>query len=293
MDLFAQAVSGSTGGSLSIRPVCDRGVKGKEDGVRSSKVVTELTTTQLSQCSFTSNSFARHYTQAQRLCHSGCAADFRWRGVPIPIPSLHTTTPHRTTGTISRSNTLVYGVMGEHILFFYGTLMAPQILHRVIHGSPDPEPWQRALLTFKPAVLHGYRRHRVRGADYPGIVADRSADGAASVLGTVVSGLTDGDIHRLDIFEGAEYEKGKVSVRILRESLDRQEGGPDGKDTDRHLRDVLDAAGAEFADEGEEVEAATYVYVAGKGRLEDGEWDFEAFKRDKMAWWVSADESEW
>ncbi|KAA8643032.1 hypothetical protein EYZ11_003636 [Aspergillus tanneri] len=171
--------------------------------------------------------------------------------------------------------------------------MAPQILHRVIHGSPNPEPWQKALLTFKPAILHGFRRHRVRGADYPGIVPNK--DGA-SVLGTVVFGLADGDVHRLDIFEGPDYVKEKVTVRVLRESLsvdghglsDQLQDG-DGK----HLRDVLDAAGAEFADEGEEVPAATYVFIAGEDKLEEAEWDFEAFKRDKMAWWVGADESEW
>lgn len=195
--------------------------------------------------------------------------------------------------------------------------MAPQILHRVIHGSPNPEPWQKALLTFKPAILHGYRRHRVRGADYPGIVrvprpggsdshsnsnslaGDAETDpalnagpGTGSVLGTVVSGLTDGDVHRLDIFEGSDYVKETVSVRVLRESLSvESHDGPDGDG--KHLRDVLDAAGAEFADEGEEVRAATYVFIAGDGKLEEAEWDFEAFKRDKMAWWVTADESEW
>jgi hypothetical protein len=35
------------------------------------------------------------------------------------------------------------------------------------------------------------------------------------------------------------------------------------------------------------------VYTAGKDMLEDAEWDFESFKRDKLAWWVGADESEW
>ncbi|KAL6237558.1 hypothetical protein BDW75DRAFT_75304 [Aspergillus navahoensis] len=212
-----------------------------------------------------------------------------------------------------------------------GTLMAPQILHRVIHGSPNPHQWQKDLLRFRPAVLHGYRRHRVRGADYPGIIQESASgqnsttDGfdsakeeaalpsgsgtrsRASVLGTVVSGLTDGDIHRLDIFEGAEYRREKVSVRILRETLSEDLNSPNGTrsrnvngahtdadvDRDRHLKDVLEAAGAEFADEGEEVETETYVWIAGRGRLEDAEWDFEAFKRDKMAWWVSADESEW
>lgn len=187
--------------------------------------------------------------------------------------------------------------------------MAPQILHRVIHGRPDPEPWQKDLLTFQPAILHGYRRHRVRGADYPGITPatepqsqsqsqgeEQESTGStrkASVLGTLVSGLTDGDIHRLDIFEGSEYTRKLVKVRTLRESLS-QEQSDDQTNPDGHLRDVLDAAGAEFADEGEEdVQAVTYVYVAGEGRLEDAEWDFESFKRDKMAWWVGADENEW
>lgn len=201
--------------------------------------------------------------------------------------------------------------------------MAPQILHRVIHGRPDPEPWQKAHLTFQPAILHGYRRYRVRGADYPGIIPVSSSAQTKeqwqererereqtqqptrepSVLGALVSGLTDGDIHRLDIFEGTEYQRHPIKVRTLQESLSsvdssdahhfQKEKNGQGA-ADGHLRDVLDAAGAEFADEGEEdVEAVTYVYVAGEKRLEDVEWDFESFKKDKMAWWVGADESEW
>ncbi|KAL3478382.1 putative disease resistance protein Aig2 [Aspergillus californicus] len=206
--------------------------------------------------------------------------------------------------------------MGDHVLFFYGTLMAPQILHRVIHGSATPSQWQKDLLTFRPAILHGFRRYKVRGADYPGIIASSApgwdsaslpgvsaaettptATASASVLGTVVSGLTDGDIHRLDIFEGGDYTRQKVNVRILMEAL--ADAHPDGghghgeKNSDRHLKDVLEAAGAEFADEGEEVEAETYVWTSGRGRLGDVEWDFEAFKRDKMAWWVAADERDW
>jgi hypothetical protein len=117
-----------------------------------------------------------------------------------------------------------------------------------------------------------------------------------------VSGLTDGDLHRLDVFEGSEYTRERVQVRILREALSGDEdgnreadrhGGDTSENSDRHLKDVLEAAGAEFADEGEEVGAETYVWVAGRKRLEDAEWDFEAFKRDKMAWWVAADERDW
>ncbi|KAJ5647226.1 hypothetical protein N7490_003598 [Penicillium lividum] len=202
--------------------------------------------------------------------------------------------------------------MGDHVLFFYGTLMAPQMLHRVIHGSPDPEPWQKALLSFQPAILHGYRRHRVRGADYPGIVpalgfsdkAESTSENATdaknsariSVLGTLVSGLTDGDIHRLDIYEGSEYVHETVKVRILKEALHQDHSHGSGNEnlgSGGNLRDVLDAAGAEFADEKEEVDAVTYVWAAGVERLESAEWDFETFKRDKMAWWVGRDESEW
>ncbi|KAJ5104670.1 hypothetical protein NUU61_002017 [Penicillium alfredii] len=238
--------------------------------------------------------------------------------------------------------------MGDHVLFFYGkptlpliplstslpyygtsnklinnnntlpgTLMAPQMLHRVIHGSANPEPWQKALIRIQPAVLHGYRRHRVRGADYPAIVAARDhtsnsnsnpsstmfsasldqAQARTSVRGTLVSGLTDGDMYRLDLFEGDEYVRELVSVRLLQDhdassapvlsSASASTGSGD------HLRDVLDVVGAESAEEGDEVAAIAYVWVAGTEQLEEAEWDFETFKREKLERWIGADESEW
>lgn len=64
---------------------------------------------------------------------------------------------------------------------------------------------------------------------------------------------------RLDIFEGDEYARRRVRLRVLSE---------DGRG------------------EGEEVEAETYVWVAGREKLEGGEWDFEAFRREKMRDWV-------
>ncbi len=78
-------------------------------------------------------------------------------------------------------------------------------------------------------------------------------------------GLTEGDIWRLDIFEGDEYERRKVSIRILKEAGDDKGSG-----------NV----------EGEEVEVETYVWIAGKDKLEDGEWDFEEFRREKMHRWA-------
>ncbi|KAJ5741793.1 hypothetical protein N7533_011202 [Penicillium manginii] len=214
--------------------------------------------------------------------------------------------------------------MGSHVCFFYGkstpphftphipkltnpgTLMAPQILYRVIYGRVDPEPWQKELLTFQPAILHGFKRHRVRNHSYPAIIAESGTTAsdsvstaqdvnananasananAASVLGTLVSGLTDGDIYRLDLFEGDPYSKVEVSVRTL-----RRDGNESGQGS---LSDVLDGVvGSVDVQGGKEVVAVTYVWIAGEELLEGKEWDLETFKREKMAKWI-ADESMW
>lgn len=175
--------------------------------------------------------------------------------------------------------------------------MAPQVLHRVIHGRANPEPWQKNMLTFRPAVLHGYRRHRVRDADYPGIVPIPSPDcSKTSVVGTLVSGLTDGDIYRLDQFEGDDYRRQKVQVHTLgNQESSSSSAGVNGRESkpDGRLRDMLDTVETSSSDKEDVVEAVTYVWISGRDDLEETEWDFETFKRDKMAWWVGAHESEW
>lgn len=187
--------------------------------------------------------------------------------------------------------------MGDHTAFFYGTPLSPlfpstpqltppsqepsyappppsplilspstthphpqmalPVLHRVIHGTPTPTPFLLSLLTTQPALLPAHRRHKVLHCDYPAIVPFAGA----SVRGTLVSGLTDGDLWRLDLFEGSEYKRVKVAVWV---------GG--GK--------------AEGDGDGKEVRAETYVWVGGEEGLEDEEWDFETFRREKMGRWV-------
>lgn len=71
---------------------------------------------------------------------------------------------------------------------------------------------------------------------------------------------------RLDIFEGDEYARRKVRLRVLRD----------------------DGVGAEAGQVEEEAE--TYVWVAGREKLEGGEWDFEGFRREKMGAWVGGGE---
>lgn len=148
----------------------------------------------------------------------------------------------------------------SHTAFFYGTLMAPSVLHRVCHGSssPDNPIYAAHNLTTTPAILPAHRRHRVADADYPAILPHPTS----TVRGTFVTGLTDADIWRLDIFEGSEYERQKVDVKVLK---------------------------GEDAEEWETVEAETYIWIAGEDQLEGGEWDFDEFKREKMRFWVGAE----
>lgn len=176
--------------------------------------------------------------------------------------------------------------MGDRSAFFYGTLiftvfpvaklipcpsgtlMAPQVLYRVCYGTPKPTPLQKSLLTIRPAVLHSYCRRKVCDCDYPAIIPSPGV----SVRGTFVQGLTDADIWRLDIFEGDQYTRESVRIRLLEEVGDGEGRG-----------NV----------EGLEMEAETYVWADGRVDLEEGEWDFAEFRAEKMARWIcSGDEYE-
>ena len=139
--------------------------------------------------------------------------------------------------------------------------MAPQVLHRVCYGSSTPSPWQSSLLKIRPAILPSYCRRQVRSCDYPAITPSPNS----TVRGAYVTGLTEGDLWRLDIFEGDEYERRVVKVRLL-----EKVGDDSGKGNV----------------EGEEVEAETYVWISKEESLEEGEWDFEVFRREKMGRWV-------
>ncbi|KAL5464995.1 hypothetical protein PMIN07_004226 [Paraphaeosphaeria minitans] len=171
---------------------------------------------------------------------------------------------------------------GDHTAFFYGTLMAPPVLHRVIWGqSTPPTPAHASLLHIRPAILHAHQRRQVRHADYPAVLPSSPS---SSVRGTLVTGLTDGDIWRLDIFEGDMYERRKVHVRYLEQkdsATDEGEGG---------MGDLT--AKEEDNIEGEEVEAETYIWVAPASHLQDEEWDFGEFVRDKMKRWVGREAAE-
>jgi hypothetical protein len=138
--------------------------------------------------------------------------------------------------------------------------MAREILYRVCYGpnqvGKDPVLTMLAEnLSIRPAILHNYCRHRVRDCDYPGIIPEKGQ----SVRGTYVTGLTDGDMYRLDTFEGSEYSKQKVKVEVLED--------------DSHSS-------------GQEMEANTYVFTAGDDLLEKIEWNYDEFRAEKLHRWT-------
>lgn len=145
--------------------------------------------------------------------------------------------------------------------------MVPEILWRVIYGNRDPEPWQKSLTKIRPAILEGYSRHRVQSADYPAV---RKCPGA-TVRGSICTGLTEGDMWRLDIFEGSEYIKEKVRAKILIDNVTIDTTIPDDK-IDEYIVD--------------EIEAEVYVWKNGKENLIEQPWDFTEFRANKMRMWT-------
>jgi hypothetical protein len=151
--------------------------------------------------------------------------------------------------------------------FFYGTLISPAVLRRVLFGpehASASSTTARALPAARDALLRGFSRRRVRGADYPGMVPCAGAE----VRGVLVAGLTPGDVYRLDVFEGHEYARRAVDVLVLRPPP------------------ATEGAGATPSDAPETVRALTYVWTADAAALEEREWDFDEFRREKLWRWA-------
>ncbi|KAH7008351.1 AIG2-like family-domain-containing protein [Ilyonectria destructans] len=145
---------------------------------------------------------------------------------------------------------------GEFTAFFYGTLMAPEVFFSVCYGDKNPPQVIKDMHTFTPAILDGYCRHRVQFADYPGIIAEEGH----TVLGIYATGLTDANIEKLDYFEGSEYNRENVKVKLVKKDGDAISGG-------------------------EHKETSVYVFNQ-PDFLEKKEWDFAQFRAEKMAYWT-------
>ncbi|KAI9593704.1 hypothetical protein BDF19DRAFT_334751, partial [Syncephalis fuscata] len=138
--------------------------------------------------------------------------------------------------------------------FFYGSLMHPKVLTRVLSKNDLPGPDEGV-----PAVLMGYRRHPIMHAAYPACVPGRDKD---TVQGLFVQGLTEEHICLLDYFEGNEYTRERVLVVIGNEA--------DGTATT--------------------VEADTYIWCGNNDLLlTDRDWDWVYFKEHNIGRFMTED----
>uniref|UniRef100_A0A7S0RZR4 Putative gamma-glutamylcyclotransferase n=1 Tax=Chlamydomonas leiostraca TaxID=1034604 RepID=A0A7S0RZR4_9CHLO len=81
--------------------------------------------------------------------------------------------------------------------FVYGTLMAEEVLTKLIRRVPAN----------KPAVLAGYSRYAVKRAVYPAIIATKPEE---RVQGKVLLDLTDHELEILDVYESDQYYRTTV-----------------------------------------------------------------------------------
>jgi len=106
---------------------------------------------------------------------------------------------------------------GLYCAFFYGTLMHPDILKRVI-GNDGTH------LKICSGILLDHTRHQIKHADYPAVIPYSKSKGMfsrelsaeeRSVRGSLIFGLSESDMRLLDIFEGDEYIRSQLPVHPL------------------------------------------------------------------------------
>ncbi|KAI6042508.1 hypothetical protein EDC04DRAFT_2658480 [Pisolithus marmoratus] len=192
--------------------------------------------------------------------------------------------------------------------FFYGTLMHPKILQRVIGNSGSH-------LQICPAVIKDYTRHRIKGADYPAIVPyslsrslfDRDLEeDERCVRGSLISGLTDEDVRLLDVFEGDASIKiagvafgHRLIISIKEYTRELAVGYPlgplvslyDVPPTDAMESLVTTTAASQCLEPGRGMEVHTYVWCKSTFELRPEPWTFGDFVRQSAWKWIGSEEN--
>ncbi|KAG2035248.1 hypothetical protein BDR03DRAFT_993460 [Suillus americanus] len=168
--------------------------------------------------------------------------------------------------------------------FFYGTLMHPEILKRVI-GNDGSQ------LQMCPALLLDYTRHQVKNEDYPGILPysqsramfDRDLNSEEkSVRGCLVTGLSDEDVRLLDVFEGDQYTRELISVYPLGPLANIRDIPP------KSLVPTTPPSMPMLSELANHIEAATYVWCFPSSDLRAQLWTFEEFVKLNAWKWIGS-----
>ncbi|OSD06492.1 hypothetical protein PYCCODRAFT_1431487 [Trametes coccinea BRFM310] len=192
----------------------------------------------------------------------------------------------------------------SHSAFFYGTLLHPAILRRVI-GHEGIQ------LQLCPAILLDHTRHKIKNADYPAVLPySRSRDlflqagqkdltpEERTVRGTYVSGLSDRDIALLDLFEGDEYTRERVNVHPLGPLVPLSSHptspapartAPEGA-TDAYIVPLTAPELPPLANLPPPISAETYIYAGPMSSLSPELWSYDDFVRENAWKWVGRGE---
>ncbi|KDQ18166.1 hypothetical protein BOTBODRAFT_29503 [Botryobasidium botryosum FD-172 SS1] len=171
--------------------------------------------------------------------------------------------------------------------FFYGTLMHPKILRRVLGDDG-------AHLRICGAILPGYSRRKVRNASYPAVISwpeaarlfgdeETAPQEEQCIRGTLVYGLTQEDRVRLDYFEGGMYDRERIPVHALGPSQTLKEWADS---PESHIRlpnaDITTEDGLKLP----ACEAVTYVWCDNINQLSRQYWSYDAFLRESLGIWI-------
>ncbi|KIK63040.1 hypothetical protein GYMLUDRAFT_72273 [Collybiopsis luxurians FD-317 M1] len=175
--------------------------------------------------------------------------------------------------------------MATYSSFFYGTLMHPKILKRVIGNDGSH-------LQIAPAILFEHTRHKVKNADYPGLLPiaigqkllDRElAAEERCVRGTLITGLTARDMNFLDYFEGPQYTRRNVQVHPLEPLVDISCYGVD----DASFVPVSPPPVPPTSEMPLPIAAQTYIFNDA-GDLSAELWSFDDFVKNNAWKWYGA-----
>ena len=102
-----------------------------------------------------------------------------------------------------------FGQDCQHV-FVYGSLMYLPVWSQVVQG----------VYACENAVATGFQRYAVPNETYPGMVRDQ----AAQVQGIVWLNVQPHDLARLDAFEGAEYQRETIEVKLNKDGSSMRAG---------------------------------------------------------------------
>ncbi|HYQ56067.1 MAG TPA: gamma-glutamylcyclotransferase family protein [Draconibacterium sp.] len=119
-------------------------------------------------------------------------------------------------------------------VFVYGSLLFPEIAEGLCQQK----------LRSEDAVLNGFMRFALKGADYPAIIAQNNS----TVKGKVLLSLNEKAIELLTFYEGDEYEPVPVKVET--------------------------GSGI--------INAIAFVWIAGNEFIENFDWDKEQFELESL-----------